>query len=1230
MRKNILPIGLLLITTYGFAQTVPTPIENYIYTKTYLSKPGDPIQKPPIETIQYFDGLGRPKQVLNIKASPLGNDVVTIIEYDNFGRQVRDYLPIPQSGSSNGAIYSNPLANATSTPYGTEKIYSEKVLESSPLDRIRQHIQIGNAWSNKPVAFDYETNTATEVKKFLTTTTLVNNATSSVLTTSGNYGAAQLYKNTVTDEDGNTIIEFKNGEGQILLVRKNDGTKDSDTYYVYNEYNQLAFVIQPEAAVKATLSQTDLNELCFQYRYDGKGRLVEKKVPGKGLNPNTGIWNWELMVYDNQDRLVMTQDANLQASGQWLFIKYDKFGRVAYTGITTDSGTRSSLQTTFNGKGSNNVERTTSGFAQPGLLVYYDNDATKNYPNTITKLLSVNYFDTYPTGTPAIPTSIFSQNVLPQTGSLSTKSLPTASYVNNVETNSWTKNYIWYDAKVRVIGTHSINHLGGYTKNEIQLDFVGVPQKTKTYHKRRNADTELVVQEEFVYDPQNRLLTNTHEVVGITPKELLVENHYNEIGQLEWKKVGGVSGSPLQKVDFSYNIRGWMIGINSGDISYSGTDESYVLNNGKLFGYNVRYNNPENPSLGAARYNGNIAEVDWISRDVSLKRYGYQYDKLNRLLKGNYQDPADVLPETHINDETLTYDLNGNIKTLVRNSKHGKYYTPIVIDNLSYQYAGNRVTSIIDNPGATPNSSGYEGGGQQMTYDANGNTTAMPDKKISAIAYNFLNLPKQINQNANVTNYFYRADGVKVKKKFVLTNSSGTKIINTEYLDGFQYSTPNTDPIRKALENPDDATMEASLAGEEEAFTKDETRKIAVVDPGTPEVDNVILSFFPTSEGYYDYENFRYIYQYKDHLGNVRVSYVKNGNDLEIRDRNDYYPFGMSFLKPFGQSSVYDPMAIPYNYKFGNKELQETGMYDFGARMYMPDIARWGTVDPLAEKMRRHSPYNYAFDNPIMFTDPDGRAPIREGDPMYQLNGNMRLTGKAAQEAFRQLQNSQKPPIDYVNEKGNKIGTDGTTDPGVLMVKNGKDVSAITAAEKNGTHISLNQLNELNGNMVVPDDGALQESLNVLDRGDANGGFREESSSIEGDNVITRGETGPLPTVDANGMATAPASLRTNANTHTTIHLHPAGMFVANGTPYPFDALTPTPGTDTVTFSGRSTNIIVGRLQKGTDKNITRNSNGTFNDYRDIGAAVYRGGSSSPVMTLKIQVIKNILNRNAR
>ncbi|MET3038605.1 RHS repeat-associated core domain-containing protein, partial [Chryseobacterium sp. NRRL B-14859] len=115
------------------------------------------------------------------------------------------------------------------------------------------------------------------------------------------------------------------------------------------------------------------------YRYDGRGRLVEKKLPGK---------DWEYMVYDKADRLIMSQDANMRLQSKWLINKYDTLGRPIYTGIIA-GGSRSSMQSQAGGLAI--IEnRDATGFTRNGMKVQYSN----GYFFDIETVLSVNYYDT--------------------------------------------------------------------------------------------------------------------------------------------------------------------------------------------------------------------------------------------------------------------------------------------------------------------------------------------------------------------------------------------------------------------------------------------------------------------------------------------------------------------------------------------------------------------------------------------------------------------------------------------------------------------------------------------------------------------------------------------------------------------------------------------------------------------------------------------------------------------
>ncbi|MBB4807442.1 RHS repeat-associated protein [Chryseobacterium defluvii] len=959
MKKYIIQLIIFFVSFAASAQTTLSNTENYTYIKNCL----DQSCSRKSEAVKYFDGLGRPIQTIGIKESPTGKDIVVPVVYDDFGKKIRDYLPVPQSNTTNGALYQQnsglvpyPVNDVTNF-YAGEKIYSEQIIENSPLNRILGQIQIGNDWSNKPITLGYAANTTSDnVRSFSAISIWENGATKNTLTDSGIYANSQLYKNSVKDEDGNETIIFKNTRGFIVLERKVLGANNyADTYNVYNKYDQLTYVLPPLAAAALDIATNEVKQsnLCYQNRYDGKNRLVEKKLPGKG---------WEYMIYDKQDRLVMIQDADMRPTGKWLFTKYDKFSRLVYTGIANIGANfgRRPVQESVDYYVSTGVpaneERNTSGITKNGMTVYYTGGV---YPfeSQYDAILSVNYYDIYPAYSfnPPFPTAIFGNPILtdnPSTSGKSTRSLPLMSLVKNIENDSWTKIYNYYDTKERVIGIHSINHLGGYTRIETELDFTGMVLQTKTYHKRLSTDTEKVITENFEYDNQNRLLIHKHKVDN-NPYEILTQNEYNEISQLKTKKVGGTNpASPLQTINYAYNIRSWLTKIN--DPENLGND---------LFGYEIRYQNPVNTTLSTGKYNGNIAEINWkVSNSSTFKRYSYQYDGLNRLTSAVFSHPQATVPVNHFNDETVQYDLNGNITHLQRNAKSLVGNTPEQIDDLVYEYTGNQLRTIDDDSG---NPTGYEGGGNDILYDVNGNMTNIEDKNIQQIGYNYLNLPNvlSIANNKKKILHTYRADGEKLRKVFNSNYENGTSFATiTEYLDGFHYLTTHGTPQNDV--NP------TEFAYEQEVFIS----KVLELKP------NPELQFFPTAEGFYDYQKNEYIYQYQDHLGNARVSFRKYiSGGVEITDQNDYYPFGMNI--PREEKAVFGTASL-YSYKFGGKELQEAGMYDYGPRSYFADFGKFGTHDPLSDYTL--DPYGFAYSNPLFFTDPTGLR----GDPINGEGGD--------------------------------------------------------------------------------------------------------------------------------------------------------------------------------------------------------------------------------------------------
>lgn len=859
------------------------------------------------QTTQYFDGMGRTVQTVAMQQSPLGKDLVSMQVYDGYGREAVRYTPYI-SPTSDGNFKVNALSeqNTFSTAQfpGEQYFYSQTDYELSPLGRPLNTYAPGNNWvgSSRAMSKEQLVNTSLDLVRQWA----IAAAQGSLPTSAGVYAAGTLYKSVSTDEQGHQTIVFKDTYGQTIL-KKTQNTAAADdgsgsphtgwlcTYYVYDDLGNMRFVITPDMVQlldgNSSITQTMADELGYRYEYDLLDRMIIKKIPGTPSGSGGEQW----MVYDTRNRLVMRQDGNQRPSSQWTCYLYDGMDRPVMEGTITYAGTEAQLQTAVTTASQPNTNTVISNVTvnssplpagvtiTPLSVLYYDNYAWVAGSGTSltasidqTNSQNASWFNTTYNSSPtyALPISQAAQTQGLQTGKM-TQVLGSATQF------LYTLNF--YDDRGRVNQTQSTNIRGGkdvvtnqYSFNSKLIQTLAVYTKSGT-----NPQTQMVGGA-LSYDAGGRILTivktvnSTINGVAVNAGPVtIVNNHYNELGQLSNKTLG----NSLETLAYDYNIRGWLLGVNRVFAKTAGSTTNY-------FGYDLGYDNgniltaPGGSTIGSyanPSFNGNVSGTVWKSiGDGKIRKYDYSYDAADRLTAAdfNQQDGAafDKTAGIDFSVSNLSYDANGNLQSMNQNGwlLGGSQQ----IDQIAYHYLNggnsNRLMNVMDNsaynvstPASTLGDLHYSGTKNAGTstdygYDNNGNATSDVNRSVSSITYNFLNLPVQVTVTGKGTIvYQYDAAGNKLSKTTTDNSVAGKTVTTTTTYIGEQVYQSRT-TIPSDANNPD-YTDVLLYIGHEEGRVRFK-----------PALGNIAASFV-------------FDYFIKDYLGNVRMV-------LTDEQQQDIYP----------------------------------------------------------------------------------------------------------------------------------------------------------------------------------------------------------------------------------------------------------------------------------------------------------------------------------------------------
>ena len=465
-------------------------------------------------------------------------------------------------------------------------------------------------------------------------------------------------------------------------------------------------------------------------------------------------------------------------------------------------------------------------------ITYYDNYSFNTDPVRVYDVSNNSKLDDGGNPHAEILPSLQQQAVVSTTGMITGTRVRTLPDINDLSAGKWLSTVNYYDQKGRLVQSQTENYNGGLDINTNRYDFTGkLIASYLAHHNPLNSDASLQavnVKTNYRYDHGGRPL-EIYKTINddIANRHIIFKNEYNESGELIKKELGRMPESvtqPLEDLNYTYNVRGWLKGINSDFLTSNGVASSH------WFGQELSYD----WGFESNQYNGNISGAKWKSRsDGALRAYGYGYDKASRLMFADFnQFTNDQWNKSAAidfsvkmgdgNNPVSAYDENGNIKQM---QQWGLSFAGSAqIDDLRYNYFHNgsahtnKLLSIVDGFNTAETKLGdfrTSGTHPQATlksqvtnnplvnindildygYDANGNLITDRNKDIDAggniaqgIQYNFLNLPWKIQvKGKGIITYVYDAAGNKLEKRVEDETISNTNISTIQYFGSFQY-----------------------------------------------------------------------------------------------------------------------------------------------------------------------------------------------------------------------------------------------------------------------------------------------------------------------------------------------------------------------------------------------------------------------------------------------------------